>query len=259
MELLQKAQTQLNYLKNLEQEIQEQLKNTSNETLRLSKSNGTFQYYSETKKKRTYIRKKNIQFAKALAQRDYNRKLIPYIMKNIDALEEFSKKYSPQKCEKCFSKLPLARRLLIKPFFVDDITYAKQWQAQKYEAKKEIPQGNFSTPKNENVRSKSEVIIANMLNAKGIPYHYEYPVKIKNNLTIYPDFLCLNIRTRQQYFWEHCGRMDDSEYSENLVNRLSWLAQKNIFVGKNLILTMETKDAPLNMKFVERMIDLFLK
>ena len=259
MDLLQKAQEQLDFLKEQKQKIQEELKTASKETLRLSKSNGTFQYYSETKKKRTYIRKKNIQLAKNLAQRDYNRKLIPFISKNIEALEEFSKKYSPQKCERCFSKLPLARRLLIKPFFVDDKTYAKLWQAQKYEAKKEEPPGSLETLKNEHVRSKSEVIIANMLNSKGIPYHYEYPLKITSSLTLYPDFFCLNKRTRQQFYWEHCGKMDNPEYSGNLVRRLALYAQKDIIPGKNLILTMETLDHQLSTKDVERMIKAFLE
>ena len=114
------------------------------------------------------------------------------------------------------------------------------------------------TTKEEKVRSKSEVIIANMLNTKGIPYHYEFPVKINSSLTIYPDFLCLNKRTRQEFYWEHCGMMDDSGYSRELVKRLALYAQKNIIPGKNLILTMETREQPLNTKDVERVIDALL-
>ena len=258
MELLQKVQNQLKAFKEIHQQLLEQLKNSSNETLRLSKSNGTFQYYAETAKKRCYIRKKNIQLAKNLAQRDYNKKLLPMISKNIKALEEFTKNYSPQKCASCFIKLPLARRLLVKPFFVDDSTYAKQWQSQKYEPNKGYPPGSFTTLRNEMVRSKSEVIIANLLLSRGIPYHYEYPLKINSGLTIYPDFLCLNKRTRQQFFWEHCGLMDYHEYSGNLAKKLMTYAQKNVIPGKNLILTLETHEIPLNTKMVEQLIEAFL-
>ena len=254
MQLFNKAENQLDFLKGIEKQIQAQLANVPAEILRLSKSNGQLQYYSEANKKRTYIRKKNIQFAKKLAQRDYNKKLIPYVRKNIHMIEQFLKGYSPEKCINCYSNLPMARKLLVEPFFVDAQSYAKQWQSQKYEPKKEFPIENFLTTKKERVRSKSEIIIANMLNSKGIPYHYEFPVKINNSLTLYPDFYCLNKRTRQEFYWEHCGKMDNPEYAIRLVQRLGLYAQKNIIVGKNLILTMETREQPLNTKDVERII-----
>ena len=93
-----------------------------------------------------------------------------------------------------------------------------------------------------------------MLNSKGIPYHYEVPVKISKEVTLHPDFFCLNKRTRQEFYWEHCGKMDDPDYSQKLVNRLAIYAQKDIIVGKNLILTMETQKQPLNIKVVEKVI-----
>ena len=259
MDLLNEAQKQLNFLKKMKQTILEQLKNAPSGTLRLSKSNGTFQYHVKNQNKQTYIRKKNIQMAKTIAQRDYNKKLLPFLDQNIASLEYFTKKYIPSNCENCFTKLPEARKLLVKPLFLNDIIYAKQWQAQKYEPNRDSPTGNYFTTKDEHVRSKSEMIIANLLNTKDIPYHYEVPVKINSSLVLHPDFLCLNKRTRQEFYWEHCGMMDDSEYSGNLVKRLAIYAQKNIIPGKNLILTMETLEQPLNIKEVEKVIDAFLK
>ena len=259
MELLKNAQKQLELLLKIEKTIQEQLKASPKEGLMVSRSNRTFQYYSFKNGKRTYIPRKNRDLAKTIAQRDYNKKISGFIKKNIRALQLFTKHYAPQKCERCFQKLPQARRLLVKPFFLDAESYAKQWQAQKYEPNKDFPEGNFFTTREEHVRSKSEVIIANMLNNKGIPYHYEVPVKINSSLTFHPDFFCLNKRTRQEFYWEHCGKMDDPEYSGDLVRRLTLYAQKNIIPGKNLILTMETLKTPLNTKDVERTIETFLK
>ena len=258
MELLEEAEKQLVLLTKMEREIQEQLKGAPNESLQVSKSNGVFQYYIFKNRKHSYIRKKNLQIARAIAQKDYNKKIETYIKRNILALKTFVKHYAPQKCENYFLKMPAARQLLVKPFFLDTNTYAKQWQAKKFEPNKDFPTGNFFTTKDEHVRSKSEVIIANTLNSKGIPYHYEAPLKINANLTFHPDFLCLNKRTRQEFYWEHCGMMDDSGYSGKLVKRLAIYAQKNIIPGKNLILTMETREQPLNTKDVERVIGAFL-
>lgn len=263
MKLLELALKHLEDLRQLEEQLQTKLqaqeKDIADKTLRLSKSNGTFQYYSEIKNKRFYIRKKNIQQAKTLAQKDYDKKLIPYIAKNIASLEEFTKNYSPQKCINCFSKLPTARKLLVTPVFIDDNTYVKQWQTQKFELKSDTPEDNLFTPKNEHVRSKSEVIIASILKAKGVPYHYEFPVKISSSITFHPDFFCLNKRTRQEFYWEHCGRMDDPEYARGVVKRLSLYARKNIISGKNLILTMETHEHPLSTKDVEQLVETFLQ
>lgn len=133
MELLEKANKQLILLLQIEQSIRLQTKDAPKGILRLSKSNGTFQYYSIKNGKRHYIRKKELTIAQALAQRDYNKKLQTFLKSNIYALKIFTKHYAPQKCTALFQKLPAARKTLIKPAFVDNLTYAKQWQAQKHE------------------------------------------------------------------------------------------------------------------------------
>ena len=53
--------------------------------------------------------------------------------------------------------------------------------------------------------------------------------------------------------------MDDPEYTTNMTARISEYAKKGIIAGKNLILTMETAQTPLNTKDVERMIETFLQ
>ena len=77
--------------------------------------------------------------------------------------------------------------------------YMKQWEAVVYERKgfrEDAP--NYYTDKGERVRSKAEILIANMLNKHGIPYRYEYPLKLKGYGVIYPDFTLLNINTRKE-------------------------------------------------------------
>lgn len=120
MELLEKAKRQLVLLTQIEQSIQLQTKDAPKGILRLSKSNGTFQYYSIKNGKRHYIRKKDLTIAQALAQRDYNKKIESFLKSNIYALKIFTKHYAPQKCTDLFQKLPVSRKILIKPAFVDN-------------------------------------------------------------------------------------------------------------------------------------------
>ena len=254
----QLKQKQSEYL-SLAKKLQDFIKTAPKERLRIRKKGNNFQYYIEKNKKRRYIPKKNLEIAKKIAQRDYYQKLLPGLLKNLKAMNQFFNDYSPDNLEQSFSNLPAARKQLVTPIFLDNETYAQQWQAKNYERKKDAPDGSFLTLKNEAVRSKSEIIIANLLHNKKVPYHYEYPVQLSNGVTIHPDFFCLNKRTRQEFYWEHCGKMDDLEYTVNLTQRLSEYSKCGIIPGKNLILTMETGQSPLETKNVERVIETFLK
>ena len=257
METVEKTK---NELLQIADKISSLLKEAPKEHLWTSKKRNGYQYYLKTSGKRKYICKNDIEIAAIIARRDYYLKLLPLINKQIRQLKDFARTFSSTELIDCYNKTSTARRLLLKPVFIDDETYAVQWQSKQYSGKKDFELNeNFVTQRNESVRSKSEVIIANMLNAAGIPYHYEYPVIINQDITYHPDFFCLNKRTRQEFYWEHCGMMGDPDYSIKLVSRLAAYAKKDIILGKNLILTMETSRIPLSTKDIEKIINTFLK
>ena len=173
-------------------------------------------------------------------------------------MQQFSKEYNTTSLEQSYTNLSAARKQLVEPIFIDNETYASQWQTKNYERKKDIPDGSYMTQKDEAVRSKSEIIIANILNSKKIPYHYEYPVQLHNGNIIHPDFFCLNKRTRQEFYWEHCGKMDDPIYTTSMTQRITDYSKTGIIPGKNLILTFETAKNPLETKVIERLLEGFL-
>ena len=249
----------LSDLMTITNKIQIFLKTAPKENLRTCKKGRNYQFYAEKNKKRTYIAKKNIQEAQKIAQRDYFKKLLPLLLQNTKTIKQFIVQYNPKQLEQCFLSLPQARKQLVRPVFIDDQTFLTQWESQIFEPKKDQPDGSLRTFKNESVRSKSEVIIAHLLYTKKVPYYYEYPLELKNGLTVYPDFLCLNKRTRREIYWEHCGMMDDPEYTSHLTRRLAEYSKKGIFPGQNLILTFETATTPLDTKHVERWIEVFLE
>ena len=77
------------------------------------------------------------------------------------------------------------------------------------------------TSRGEAVRSKSEVIIANMLHAKRIQYHYEHPLEL-DGLLKYPDFTIEDDDTGITYYWEHCGMLHNSEYRKRWEEKKAW-------------------------------------
>ena len=62
------------------------------------------------------------------------------------------------------------------------------------------------------VRSKSEVIIANLLAARRIEYAYEQPLPLSNGRVRYPDFTITDDAMGVTFYWEHLGMLDDPGY-----------------------------------------------
>jgi exodeoxyribonuclease V alpha subunit len=85
------------------------------------------------------------------------------------------------------------------------------------------------------VRSKSEVIIANLLHDRGIEFDYEVPLFAPDGSFYLPDFT-INWRG-EKYYWEHFGRMDTPRYKSETAQKLKWY--RKFFPGR-LVSTEET-------------------
>src|SRR3546814_20689982 len=80
------------------------------------------------------------------------------------------------------------------------------------------------------VRSKSEVIIANLLHQAGIPFTYEEPLYAEDGSFFLPDF---TLRVGgEKYLWEHWGMMSDEGYSAHRQKKKAWY--ENNFPGRLL-------------------------
>jgi hypothetical protein len=83
------------------------------------------------------------------------------------------------------------------------------------------------TSRGEAVRSKSEVIIANLLHAKNVFYHYEHPLEL-DGFTKYPDFTIEDDNSGITYYWEHCGMLRDPAYSRRWEDKKTWYRSNGI-------------------------------
>jgi len=103
------------------------------------------------------------------------------------------------------------------------------------------------------VRSKSEVIIANMLFERKIPFKYEFPLFSEIDGSFYlPDFtITIN---GEDYYLEHLGRMDLADYREHWQKKEKWY-QKN-FPGK-LLTTVESGNLSPNLNtMIDKLLNL---
>ncbi|MCR5189334.1 MAG: hypothetical protein K6C97_10390 [Treponema sp.] len=238
-------------------------KNTPKGHLRIAQAKGgrKIQYYHITKKgdtRGTYIPHSQISFARRLAQKQYDLKLMKELKKTITTLDKVLKVLS-KNINAIYDRQCISRQKLITPVTLPDDAYLKEWQKIEW---KGLPFSEdaqeFYTARNERVRSKSEVIIADTLNRHRIAYRYEYPLQLKDGLTFHPDFKCLNLRTRQEFYWEHFGMMDDIEYVRKTISKLRTYQENNIFPGKNLIMTWESSEQTINSKIIEGIIETYL-
>lgn len=251
------------YLVQLKQEKEYNLKSVPEGCLRICKKGNKAQYYYRNDPKNfngVYIAEKEMPFIRTLAQKDYDEKVLRAVEKELKIIHKYLPEFSKTSAEQIYEKLHPERRKLIAPIRETDEQYLKKWTEKSYKGKEfDDNITGFYTAREERVRSKSEVIIADTLNREGIPYKYECPIYLKEFGKIYPDFTVLNIKQRKEYYWEHLGMMDDGNYAEKAIQRIRMYEINGIFPGQKLILTYETKKYPLDQRQIMIMIQHYLK
>ena len=257
---IQKFTKEKKELEQIAAKIAARLEQAPDGTLNSSLKNNVPIYYHVIKTpdsiRRKYIKKENLNLIKQLTQKQYDTDILKLLQKHLRAIDRFIRQYHPEKLKEIYSNISKDRRILITAEFVDDDTYVKQWLSVTYAP------GNFEntvseyyTAKGERVRSKTEKIIADTLFYAGIPYRYEYPIRLKDGIVLRPDFIVLNKRTRKEYILEHLGMMDNPEYCNMALGKLSVYLQNHIFPGEQLLLTFDSSTRPFSTKDLTEIID----
>ncbi len=251
---------------------QESLKHAPSGSVRIVRKKRTNQFYLRENDKDLqgkYIPRSQYKLASALSQKVYDKKIVPALQKEIAYIKDFLKNYEEFNVASACQNLPVIRYKAAEPLTLSDSEYVEKWLAVEYRHKAFDPDTPLLFTENgERVRSKSEVIIADTLRGNGVSYRYEYPVLINRNINksmkrdvvnFHPDFCCLNVRTRQVYYWEHFGKMDDPEYAKRAVEKISLYQANGYNLGKNLIITMETISCPMSGYLARENVMNFLK
>lgn len=210
-----------------------------------------------------YVSKKNITRIQAIAQRDYDEKLLEALDSKVSAIDKFLNFYVDDSIEQVYLKQCTARRKLITPLNTLKQEYIKKWTEEKYEPydRWDDVKSEIYTRKGERVRSKAEKIIADELTAYGVPYKYEYPLELsdgRQRKTFRPDFMALNCRTREEFVIEHLGMMDKMGYFNFSMNKLDIYEHNGYILGINLLIFHETSECPLSVPVVRRYIEEYL-
>ena len=221
------------------------------------------QYYfkkNPSDKARRYMRKSEGPLVAAICQKEYDQKVLVAAQKELEQWEHLMHNFPKQTYEEIYTHISIHRQKMVQPDVLTDKEFIKNWEEVEFVAKgfsEYAPE--FYTDKGEQVRSKTEILIANALHKYKIPYRYECPLYLEGYGNIHPDFIILNVSTRTVFYWEHMGMMDDAEYVENALRRIEAYERNDIFPGETLILTYETARHPISPRTIDQMIQRYLK
>lgn len=234
-------------------------------SLKCQKRAGKTYYYHQVKNEKTgkfvkeYIKKNNQELAKVLAQKGYYSSAAPILQSNLQALEVFYETYR-EDIDKVYDELIEDRKCLVQPIEIGIKEQIRRWRTENYEPYDGyIENLRYETERGEMVRSKSEVIIADILYRykNKIDYKYERPLTLMsngNNIVIYPDFTILNLSNGRICYWEHAGRMDDAKYADDFVKKYNLYLENDMYPGKDLIVTHESKNCTLDIRNAKKII-----
>ena len=160
-------------------------------------------------------------------------KIIPRLENNLNVLEECCKKYTPF-CYWDVSLQDMPRRQNGMPdngrnLVVNGIYY----------------------------KSKSEMIIALILEKFGLEYVYETRIVVDSEV-FYPDLAIQRPSDGRIIYLEHCGMINEDGYNERLVYKISRYYRDGIVLWSNLILTFDDLDGGFDAVSAEKVIRTYL-
>ena len=222
-----------------------------------------YQYIPENKKTKvngTYLCADEHDVAIKLAQKGYDARLLEWAKRAESRIGNLIDSYEYNSPELIYNSLSNIRKELVTPYFLPDDQYIEAWE-RKWQLDKNTYKKKYSimTQRGEQVRSKSEKIIADKLYTEGIPYVYEPEVLLENGECLYPDFAILNIRTRKEYLFEHFGKMDDEDYSRRNTKKIEDYALSGYTLGDNFLCTFETSVRTFSAKYLDLLVNKYLK
>ena len=237
--------------------IKEKTVDSKNKTVKDSKNNTTKD--SNRKCKRKYIKQDSL-FAQDLARKQYYQTVKTALENKLSELKIFLAINATDELKDIYNMLSDERRNLVKPIKTSVEEQLDKWKEETYEkSSMYIENLKYETEQGELVRSKSEVIIANILykHRNDILYKYERPLTLdidRKRKTIYPDFTIINVHTGKIVYWEHAGKIDDEYYAGEFVKKINSYIANDLLIGKDVIVTFETQDNSLDIGIVKKLV-----
>ncbi|MBR3787048.1 MAG: hypothetical protein IKJ85_01520 [Firmicutes bacterium] len=241
-------------------------------------SNGKYQYYHSESINGKYVRHgvgKNTYLKRQLARKEYLIKVIPILDNNVKVLATALSGYQSITPEFVIDMMSNIYKSLPTEYYTDKLSYnssltsslltgdnyqtqnidtaitekLQKWMDAPFDQSTYNPHEKIhTTSRNLKVRTKSELIIAEILYMYNIAFHYEERVYIRGRRYA-PDFK-IKLPDGRIYYWEHVGLTNDTFYMYDHYDKLRNYQYKGIVPWKNLILTYDNELGDLNTQII---------
>ncbi len=180
---------------------------------------------------------KDAELLRLLERKYYIITCVKNLRENIVSLDKFIESYSPNldKCEKI-------RLWISEPFDQNDF---------KIDEKIQTTQSGLK------VRSKSEALIAGLLEINNIPFKYEAKLIIDNK-QFFPDFTIMRPKDGEIMYWEHFGMTGKQSYAQSMTYKLQCYLNNGIIPWEKLITTFDSSNGSIDASLISNLIKVFL-
>ena len=247
-------------------QIEEYLKCAPQGYLKVNTRDKQYVYYHMLKEKKDketqrYLRTSDPadeKLKQSLIQKQYYQRLLPELTKEADSLKLFFDTYHPENKYDVYEQIAESRKRLLVPEYLRSENIVKEWEEQEWQPNTKYTDNlRYETNRGELVRSKSEIIIADMLYYyKDLcAYRYEAPLYLDGRgILFHPDFTIMKRSTAEIFYWEHFGMMDNDEYANTCIKKINEYIMAGIYPGKQLICTFESSTQTIETKVIRELI-----
>lgn len=210
------------------------------------------------KKKRVEIPKTNRSYAEQLAVKAYYKARMENINYKLALYNNIAALISNEdnQVEELLKDPEFAS--LIRPYYKSDREKFQEWAESEYQRSTKHPENQTVNSPHGRLRSKSEYIIFQELDKYGLSARYECQL-IVGGVEIYPDFIVRHPVTGELFIWEHLGLIENQNYRDDFKKKLDLYASAGFYLGVNLIITTETSTHPIDIEYVDMMIEYYFK
>src|SRR5665648_1005428 len=199
-----------------------------------------------------YLKKSDSEVMAGLKRKRFIKKSIPKLKKMLELLTDKYYPYDPAEIINSLSEI--YTDIPIREFLREESGANEEWLGLR-EVSNDFYAENLrhTTSNGRAVRSKSEAIIADLLDANNILYKYEVEICVGNK-KYSPDFAVLRKSDNKIIYWEHFGLIGNEEYAGTMLTKINDYYSDGIMLWDNLIMTSDSLEGSIDAMRINNMI-----
>ena len=256
------AETELQF--KIIEKYQDELKGMPEGNISRKVINGKQYFYHCTKAKeknspykQKILAKNQNDLTSSLIRKQFIIRSLKCLHNNIRVLKIFAEKYKP------YYATNIANNMVIdfqksSHCFPNKASKFNAWLMESYEKNMLYPERLIHiTACGLKVRSKSEVIIAGLLETNDIPFRYEAQLLIGGQI-YYPDFTIMKPKDGQIIYWEHFGMINKSSYNTSMELKLNEFRRRGLIPWDHYIASYDNDNGSINVLTIQNIIKAFI-